>query len=351
MALHAYLRIFASILLMWLLLIIGSPAVAAGESMEATGYELGQGYRLGDSGFTLGGYTSLQYEDLQNSDSRASLSHLSMFVWWEGESRLRFFSEIDSQDLLSADIQSSDDDHRYLAIERLYFDYTFNDSLTLRAGKYLTPIGRWNQIHADPLIWTTSRPLITVNLFPDHATGAMALGNIQMFGRQVDYTLYASIGTDVRPDPAENPFNEAFGGRLNLPVNQNLQLGVSLASFDQNATLDEHEQLAGMDFIWSAHGVEVSGEGAYRWSSKGGQENAKGGFLQGVVPLPLFDRLYAVGRIESIRNPNLQEDTRLMLLGLNYRQSRAMSFKLEFIHGIDQNISAPGFLSSVSVLF
>jgi hypothetical protein len=355
MALHVYIKILASLLTAVLLsLIMESLAIAADDDRETNlamtpAYELGRGLRLGDSGFTLGGYSSLQFQELQNADSRASLAHLSMFVWWEGESRLKFFSEIDSQDLLSADEQSGDNDNRFFSIERLYFEYALNDSLTLRAGKFLTPIGRWNQIHADPLVWTTSRPLITVNLFPDHASGAMAFGNMEMFGRQAEYTVYTSFGTDVRPDPTENPFNEAFGGRLNFPVDENLQLGFSLASFDQIAIIEEHEVLVGADFIWSSHGYEASGEGAYRRSSYGTQHDANGGFLQGVAPLA--DKLYAVGRIESIHNPDMQEDTRLWVLGLNYRRSRAMSLKVEFIHGINQTISEPGFLSSVSVLF
>lgn len=351
---EACLRMLKLILIAGVLVAYACAASAADDvpptaNASPSPYELGQGLRLGDSGFTLGGYSSLQVQNLEDADTQLSLSHLSMFVWWDDGSRLKFFSELDSQDLLAADTQSEDDDHRYLAIERLYFDYAYNDSITLRVGKFLTPIGRWNQIHADPLVWTTSRPLITANFFPDHASGAMALGNIDLFGLDADYMLYTSIGTDVRPDPAENPFNEAVGGRLNIPVNQDLQLGLSLASFDLKSTQEIHERLIGTDFIWSSHGYEVSAEAAYRFSSLGSGYDGKGGFLQAVAPL--WDKLFAVGRIETINDPNFSQSTRLYVVGLNYRESRALSVKLEFIHGFNQNITAPGFLSSVSVLF
>jgi hypothetical protein len=353
MVLQMYGRIFA-VLLTASLCLTAVSAAAAGDGADTSDnapppYELGQGYRLGDSGLTLGGYTSLQFQDLQNSDARASLAHFSLFVWWEGESRLKFFSEIDNQNLLQADQQSNDGDAEFLSIERLYFEYAFNDTLTLRAGKFLTPVGRWNQIHADPLVWTTSRPLITANLFPAHFAGGMALGNVDILGRQADYMLYTSIGTDVRPDPSEDRFNEAIGGRLNLPFDEKLQLGFSLASFDQKSAIEEHEVLAGADFVWTSDGVEISGEGAYRKSSYGSAHDANGGFIQGVIPL--YGKLFAVGRIESLHNPDVQPDTRLGVLGLNYRHSRALSVKMEFIRGINQQISAPGFLSSVSVLF
>jgi len=317
-----------------------------------TEYELGQGYHFGDSGLTLGGYTSLQYQDLQNQGSdnaQTSLSHLSMFVWWQNNSHFKMFAEIDNQDPLSADDQSLDNGQNFLAIERLYFDYTINDSVTFRAGKFLAPIGRWNQIHADPLVWTTSRPLITVNLFPEHITGGMALGNVSIMGQEADYTLYLSKGTDIKPDRAQGQFNEAYGARLNLPLNDNLQVGVSYSSFEVTAKPGSNEQLLGMDFIWSLDGFEISAETAWRFSSLGSPYNIKGGFIQSVAPL--YGNLFAVGRIESVGNGPQQDATRLGVLGINYRYSRAVSFKAELIHGISQPINDSGFLSSVSVLF
>lgn len=353
MAFHASGKIVASMLATGWLLSIGGPVAASSQDEAADPapqYQPGQGLRLGDSGLTVGGYATAQYQDVKNSDSSASLSHLSMFIWWESEFRLKFFSEIDRRDTLSAEDQSEAGNRRYLSIERLYFDYTFNDALTLRAGKFLTPIGRWNQIHADPLVWTTSRPLISRDLFPDNATGLMALGNVQLLGRQADYTLYLSTGTELRPDPAQDAFNEAYGMRLNFPVNDNMQFGLSYASFDQRATSEEHKRLLGLDFVWSSHDYEVSGEGVYRRSNEGAGRDAKGGFIQAVVPL--HERLSAVGRIETIRNPDLPTITRQWVLGLNYRSSHAMSFKVEIVHGSNNGISAPAaFLSSASVLF
>ena len=337
-----------------ILLTAASPAFAADDTAPdpKPDYELGQGYRFGDSGFTVGGYTSLQYQDLQNSgpgNSQTSLSHMSMFVWWQNESHLRFFSEIDNQNLLSADEQAQDNGQNFLSVERLYFDYTFNDAFTFRVGKFLTPIGRWNQIHADPLVWTTSRPLITVNVFPDHISGGMALGNIALAGLSADYMVYSSIGTDIRSDSAEGQFNEAWGARLNLPVNDSLQMGLSYASYEITGTSGANEQLLGADFIWSSNGIELSAEGSYRFSSLGAQYHIKGGFLQAVAPL--YGKLFAVGRLESVSNGPGLNATRLGVLGINYRYSRAVSLKAELIHGINQPINDSGLLSSVSVLF
>jgi hypothetical protein len=358
MTLQTWLKLTATVFATGILLTAGTPAFATDETGEAPGdtaepYELGKGYRLGDSGFTVGGYSAAQYQNSNSGDSAASLTHLSMFLWWENQSRLKFFSELDRErETVSVRNQPNPGEVHFLAVERFYFDYSFSDLLTVRAGKFLTPVGRWNLIHADPLVWTTSRPLITHQLFPDNATGLMILGNAPMLGRQADYALYATSGHDLRTAPGNDPFNRAYGARLNLPANENLEFGLSYLSFDQRAEPNEHKHLLGLDFLWSARGYELSGEVAYRKSNEAGERDDRrsGDFIQGVVPLT--EKLYAVGRIETLSEPVLNKTTRLQVLGLNYRPNRAVSLKLEFIHGTNTGVTTPvGFLSSISVLF
>jgi hypothetical protein len=356
MAFQGWLRVTARVLATGAILSVGNLAMAAYEtSLGASGprasYELGHGLRLGESDFTVGSYSALQYQNTPNSDSGASLSHLSMFLWWENQSRLKFFSELDreSESVVPAHQGGAGEKH-FLTVQRLYFDYIASDLFTLRAGKFLTPVGRWNVNHADPLVWTTSRPLITSDLFPDNALGFMVQGNVPIMGRDADYALYAASNHELRTEPGRDPFNSAFGGRLNLPVAENMQMGLSCLSFNQRAEPDEQKQLAGFDFFWSSHGYELTGEVAYRMSSEGAQRDIKGGFIQGVAPLS--ERFFAVGRIESFSRPDIAKTARLALLGINYRASRSISLKLEFIHGVNTDISTPvGFLSSASLLF
>lgn len=348
------------------LCVMASPLVAATQSKDdaaptqtetpaaaqttAPGYVLGQGLPIGDTGFTLGGYASLQYQNDEDADPRLSLSHTSLFLWWEGASRWKFFSELDYEDAFASHYGPPHDQRAYLALERFYLDYAFSDSLTIRGGKFLTPIGRWNEIHADPLVWTTSRPLITRNVFPGNATGIMARGNLEVADQSADYALYASHGPEWHSDPQQEPFNDATGLRLNLPVGENWQFGASYASFDLRGAREDRKQLLGFDFLWARDGYEVSAETAYRSSRIGARYDEKGGFLQVVVPLR--DKLYAVGRIEAFRQADVDPAARLYVLGLNYRYSRAISLKAEIVHGIHNEIGAPeGFLSSVSVLF
>jgi len=333
------------------LLLLAPPAACAGDdtAIRLGSYELGRGLPLGDSGFTVGGYATARYDDVRGGDPRLTADHLSLMLWWEGSGRWKFFSEVDLEEGI-ATRRSGADEERFLALERFYADYALSDSLNVRLGKYLTPIGRWNQIHADPLVWTTSRPMVTRSVFPGTATGAMVQGSITLGSREMDYAVFLSAGTELRRKPAEDPFSEARGLRLNVPVTSALQVGLSLADFEQEAAPGRRKRLAGADFLWSRKRWEVTGEGVYRSSDEGPAFAEKGGFVQ--VVAPLGDRLYAVGRVEALRFAAADKTSRNWVAGLNYRYNRALSLKAEVVRGSHLQDGMPeGFLASLSVLF
>ncbi len=320
------------------------------EALSLGAYRLGEGLRIADTGLTLGGYATVSSENLRNADARTGIDNTSLFVWWEGEGRWKFFSEIDYENILATRSPSQDTDQRYLALERLYFDYAADDNTNIRVGKFLTPIGRWNLIHATPLVWTTSRPLITTATFPGNVTGLMVNGNLPKLGNGVEYSFYGSTGSEIRANPTLDPFNEVIGGHVSLPISTDGQLGFSYAAFEQKKTRGEQKKLAGVDFVWSHQRYEISAEGIYRFSDNGSDWDEKGAFLQLVAPLS--EKLYAVGRYEFFRQAHESVSTKLWVAGLNYRVSRALVLKAEWVGSRDNHIDAPeGFMSSLSILF
>ncbi len=82
--------------------------------------------------------------------------------------------------------RSFDTRHNAIELERLYADVYLAPAATLRLGKFLTPIGRWNLIHADPLMWTTSRPLVTFQPFATDTTGGMLYGSVHPLGKALE---------------------------------------------------------------------------------------------------------------------------------------------------------------------
>lgn len=330
-------------------LALAAGTARAAEETAADAYQLGHGLRLGDSGFTAGGYLATHYERLRDSSARLVVSNASLFLWWEGEGRWKFFSELDLEHAIATRSSPLPGKQAYLALERFYFDYALGDAASLRLGKYLTPIGRWNLIHADPLVWTTSRPLTTEAAFPTNATGLMVSGSLPAFGQGIDYSLYGSWGQEIRNSPDADPFREAHGLHLNLPLAANTQLGFSLASFEQESARGDRKRLLGLDFLWSWRRFELSAEGIRRRSSTGAGEE-RGGFLQGVAPLS--ERLYAVARYESFHLAGGGAPMHLRVVGLNYRPRPAVSLKAEWLRGADRRADlADGVLCSVNLLF
>jgi hypothetical protein len=321
-----------------------SDAQAAGD-----GDGVGRGWTLPRTDLTLGGYASSSVNKLSDAPWSLDLDHLSLFLWWQGQGRFRFFSETDLEQAVQIQTRRVSADNAYLAVERLYVDWTQSDALNLRIGKFLTPIGRWNLIHAAPLVWTTSRPLITQHTFPTNATGAMLYGTVTSIGAGLDYSVYGSVGKELRPNPAEDPFKEAYGVHLSYPLGPTVQMGFSFANFEQAQEVGERKNLLGVDAFWAQGGYEVSAEAAWRLSSEGSESDEKGAFVQGVAPLG--GSFYAVARYEYFQ-PSGRGGTGLWLGGVDYRLSRRWIFKTEFSKAEHDLAEAPsGFRASVAVLF
>lgn len=345
-------------------------AQAQDQAAEGTGfgldpnaerYRLGQGLRLGDSGFTLGGYGTLSAGQgkadhavqTDEGDWRAGLDSLSAFLWWNDGRRWSFFSETELEDSLIVESGTLTTTQSEVELERFYVDYARNDLLKLRVGKFLTPVGRWNLIHASPLVWTTSRPLITETTFPTNATGAMLYGVLPWTIQGVEYSFYYSPGTELARDKEIDTFSEAVGGHLSLIPLPYTQIGFSYVNFEQEHTQDEHKNLYGIDFVWARRRWEISGEFHYRTvSSSSDDRDETGLYLQAVAPLT--ERLYAVARYETYRRTDAEDDPELYLGGLNFRYRPTVVFKAEYSRASDEDGEfdiRDGFLASLAVLF
>lgn len=336
-----------------MVLLLCAATARAGEAPPGThaSYELGLGYRLGDSGFTLGGYAEAAYRDADGDTPwRASLEALSALLWWDGADRWRFLMELELDDALVLEPGGSTADEATPVLERFHVDYAYRDPLKLRLGKFLTPIGRWNVIHAAPLTWTTSRPLITEATFPTNATGAMLYGVLPWGADGIEYALYASPGEELFAAKDVDTFREAFGLRTAAALLPHAQVGVSFATFEQEST-PERKTLYGFDFLWAWRRFELSGEAAYRVRDFGeDQADERGHYLQAVAPLS--GRLFAVLRYEGFHEIDAGRDLNLYLGGLTWRPRPALALKAEYAQATDNDIGVrDGLRASIAVLF
>lgn len=307
---------------------------------------------LQGTGFSLGGYADAGNENQTSIPNSPGISNASLFVTWEGEGKLRFFSEWDLENSLMAQSGSGlTAKYAYLSLERFYFDYLYSDQLNFRLGKFLTPIGRWNLIHAAPLVWTTNRPLITSDrVFPNNGTGAMAYGTLPLFDTEVDYTLYNDVPNDLRQNPNQIPFSEAEGLHVSIPFTALGSFGFSLASFEQKDNPSVQKNLLGFDYFWSHQGYEISSEWAYRRSKTPLLPDTKGMYVQGVAPI--MGHWFAVARYEYFDIGMPGAAMNLWLAGVAYKITPSVIFKGEFSQANHNLVQAPeGFFTSVAILF
>lgn len=337
---------------MLLLLLYGLAAAGSASAQDLKGsYQLGRGYALGDSGIRLGGYASAHIDGFGESPWSFDVSDLSLFVTWDNGSKVRFFSELEVEDAFSAgESQSLTTKAADFMLERLYLDYLVNENFTVRLGKFLTPIGQWNLIHADPLVWTTNRPVATDNLFSEHATGVMLHGYAPMGGRTLDYSVYADYSSSLDPKYADNlVFDNAFGFRLRYNLTDQLKLGFSYADFSLQNRRSERNHLFGLDFAWSYQRYAINSEIVYRNSGSTGGHNTWQGYVQGVSPIA--GNLYAVGRYEFFGQANAKFG-QAGIAGFAYRPIPPLVWKLEYQFGVNNRELAPdGLFASFAVLF
>lgn len=343
-----------------------SAGAPAGHALEAEPlpYRLGQGLSFPAQQLNIGGYLNVRYSDLEGTPWQFGLHDLSLFISKTLPRRWQFFSEVELGDALqlSADGLSGGDSE--VDLERLYADYRATPALTVRFGKYLTPVGRWNQIHADPLVWTPDRPLTSAAPFARHAAGAMVYGDVPLGSQSLDYSLYLDDSDLIDPlqkrelafedstvaSPPRNAFKRAAGARLAWHFDADAAaLGISYLRM-QMTDLREHKELFGADAIWTVRRMEFSGEWVYRNSLGPSEGHEHGWFVQAVLPLPA--RFYFIARHERYHAAALPPTATLDNLGLTWRPRPAISVKLEHRAGRHNQLMAPsGWLGSLAVLF
>jgi hypothetical protein len=307
-------------------------------------YRAGRGLHLGDTRLTIGGYATADAQRLEGAGVSRGGFDVNVFVSADPLSFLHLFAELELDNVV--DWQSGHDPRAVAAFkaERLYGDLNWSDRVNLRFGEFLTPFGRWNQVLADPLLWTTSEPLITEEVFPDQVTGAMLWGTLFPRGQALSYALYGSFLDPPNSDPRQH----GVGGRLEWTAHPGLSVGGSYLATEHES--GEWHHLGGVDAFWQPHErVELSGEALV-----GEGPEADGGqwglYVQAVVET--VPTVYLVGRYEHFDPPGGDRQVDLFDLGITWVPTYYLRFKVDYCIAdhLDER-SAPGLRASFSVLF
>ena len=298
-------------------------------------------------GFKLGGYSSAYLNVHPGGKSEASLEEVSFLLRWEGEGRWRFFAELEQEKPVSwKSGQGLTNDGARIDLERFYLDYNISEQYNLRAGRFLTPAGRWNLIHAAPLVWTTTRPLATSRLFPQSTNGIMLYGAKSFDNRAFEYTFFMEALEDQHLDGDEIQYRDTHGARF--AFTGKLNLGLTLMEFTEDIPGTPQFRMMGADFMVKHDDWEFSGEAYQRYYSNN-RDGGSGGYLQAVAPLG--NRWFAVGRLENFKRP-AEGSAERWVVGTAWRLQPNRVFKLEYVGGDEERADAPkGLFTSFAILF
>jgi hypothetical protein len=343
------------------LLVTASAMADDADVLERPRYELGRGLQLPALDLTLAGYTSLRVRGLEGRDTRFDLHDLALFLIWQPAPRWTLFSEIEGEEVVTVDGRGLNNGDSEVVVERAYVDFAAAPAVNLRAGRFLTPFGRWNLVHADPLVWTVTRPLVTTAPVPDHGTGVMVWGMLPLARGSLEYSAYLDASQSLDPVHGEaefeevhlpgiaNDFNRAAGGQLRYHfLDEAAQLGVSYAAFDIDHGRGHHHAF-GVDGLYRWRRWEVSGEAMYRLNSAAGTREDWGAFGQLVAPL--VGSLYGVGRLEYYASGVLGEDAGRGSIGLAMRPRPPLTIKVEDHEGSNGRVLPDGWEVSCGILF
>ena len=321
----------------------------------AVRYTPGHGLRVGDTGLTLAGYGAVDLLHEEGGATTFRVENADLFVIWDPLARVHLFSEIDM-----VDQENPHEQRRTILTDRLFGDFAGFDWLNLRVGKFLTPIGRWNQIHARPLVWTTSRPLATTLPFDPYVTGAMLFGSRFPRAGTLTYSLYGQFTNSFDVEPPAQPMDRGVGGRVEYASLGGWSVAGSYLAFTAlpgereaggTAAGDERgwRHLAGLDTLWRRGPFELWGEFAFQEPAHGSGRQW-GFYLQPVTEV--LPRIYAIARYEYYKRAAPDPAINIGVLGLAYKPWPFVVLKGEYLfadHRAAQ--SPPGVKTSFTVLF
>ena len=89
-----------------------------------------------------------------------------------------------------------------MELHRLFFDYSFNDLATVRAGRFLTPLGYWNEqfVHNAQTQTSILRPTFLDDdegVMPLHMVGLLGYGGGDFAGGKLKYEVYFTNGARI----------------------------------------------------------------------------------------------------------------------------------------------------------
>ncbi len=217
---------------------IGKAAVRAEESVHGLGPAASKVYR-GQQGVSIGGYGEMLYQNFDSTLENGSpnsktdvLDFLRAIVYfgYKFNDKFVFNSEIEFEHASTGESGSA-------SVEFAYIDYLARETLNVRAGLLLLPMGLVNELHEPTVFLGTMRPMTENRIIPStwRENGAGIFGDVGPFSYRtyvvngLDASGFGASGLRGGRQKGSKAKAEDFGwtGRLDYVGTQGLVAGVS----------------------------------------------------------------------------------------------------------------------------
>jgi len=338
-------------------------------------YQFGRGLKFKNCPLRFGGYFAVKYEKTNKDEYEFNVEDIALLVYGDLTENTRFFLEIGAKELYlkkkeieddedeKEDDEDEEDDEKetYIKeekefninpkIERLYFDYLFNDYLRIRIGQFITPIGLWNPVHIPPLKWTLIDPVTATKFFPRLTTGIKLFGLLPFQNETWEYSLFVQKTKNINENHDNIKTDDFIGGEVKKYFD-NLLVGFSLGQFEDKK-IKRDINFIGLSLDYTYSKLEIMSEYMY-----GKEKNATlskdirtSYYLQGIYRV--FHKNYLILRKEYFKEVDNKNKINAYLIGWNYRPLYPISIKFEFQWKKDdvKNESEREIATSFSILF
>jgi hypothetical protein len=317
---------------------------------QAGEYTLGQGLQINKQ-LNIGAYFSTDYSKGSNID-KARLDDVAFLAYGNLSPNFSYLAELESAPTYIKDYKNhSTQKNLKFHYERAYVSYTYSDNLSLRFGKFITPIGYWNLEPINVLRDTSSSPLYSSLMFPKFVTGIGTNGYINE-DDTLTYHLYLQVNNDIDEEYINIKNNFFLGSSLGYDVSNTFNIGGTLGYFKTKDIIKD-VSLTQINAKYDNYPYLVQTEWAYTdihnktFLTKAMQF---GGYIQGMYNLTQKHAI--VGRYEYFKDTQLSTidaKQHIAVVGYSYRPIYAVSLKAEYQFNSHQKLDKAIF--SFSVLF
>ncbi len=342
---------------------------------EFIDYQFGRGIKFKKCPLRFGGYFAVKYENTNKDEYEFNIEDAAILIYGDLTEKTRFFLEIGAKELYvkKKELEDEEDEHeddedenedheeKYIKeekelnikpkIERLYFDYLYNDYLKIRIGQFITPIGLWNPVHIPPLKWTLIDPVTATKFFPRLTTGIKLFGLLPFQNETWEYALFIQKTKNINQTHNNLKTDDFVGGEVKKYF-ERMSFGFSLGKF-KDKQIEKDLNFIGLNFDFTCTRLEVMAEYMHgkEKNTNFNNNDRSSYYLQGIYRV--FSKNYLILRKEYFKEVYNKSKINAYLIGWNYRPLYPISLKLELQWKKDdvKNETEREFATSFSILF